>query len=153
MTNKKEKYVRICPICGSTDVSPDFSIPAAVAAGALYMYRCNRCDYVGVLFPEVLVDELPEPEDIKRIKKDYPVMNITYGRGIFALLKYLAPLGFVFSLAMYFTYGQPYGILGVVVYSYLILYAYCRRFRENKILKAAGVGVVFLYVLFCPRFL
>ena len=85
------KYVRICPVCGSIDVSPDLSNPAAVVSGALYMYKCNRCGFVGnsILFPEVPVNEVPEPKNLEEIKR-YPVSEINlYSKG---LLKCMIPM-------------------------------------------------------------
>jgi len=44
--------VRICPKCKSTDVSRDLSA-AAYARGSIFnQYRCNRCGYTGIFFPE-----------------------------------------------------------------------------------------------------
>ncbi len=35
----KEDRIGICPVRNSPDISPDMSVPAAVAYGALYNYR------------------------------------------------------------------------------------------------------------------
>lgn len=85
---------------------PDFTIPAAIAAGALYMYRCNRCDYVSTLFPEFPQSELPQPRNLEEIPKNYQTVDTTFGRGLFALLKILVPLGFIFILIMYLLSGS-----------------------------------------------
>ena len=46
--HKKEVYV--CPRCGSTDVSYDYSINWRNATG-LFPMRCNKCGYVAQIFP------------------------------------------------------------------------------------------------------
>ena len=46
--HKKEVYV--CPRCGSTDVSYDYSIKWRNAT-ALFLMRCNKCGFVAPIFP------------------------------------------------------------------------------------------------------
>lgn len=145
---EEEKYVKVCPACNSIDVSPDFTIPAAIAAGALYMFRCNRCDFVSTLFPEFPVDELPEPIELEDIEKDYQTVDTTFGRGFFTLLKLLAPLGLILSLVMYFLQQNPLFVLGIIVHAYLTLYAYGRSYLNRyRPLKVAGIVVIILYVI------
>lgn len=61
----KEKYVKICPKCGSIDVQTDFSNPADWALGITPRYKCNSCNHESTIFPEVLVDEI---ENYKKTK-------------------------------------------------------------------------------------
>lgn len=58
----KEKYVRICPVCNSTDVVPDMSAES-YARGLLNQWKCNACGHSGLFFPEYT------PEDLKKIKE------------------------------------------------------------------------------------
>lgn len=144
----KEKYVKVCPACNSVDVSPDFTIPAAIASGALYMFRCNRCDYVSVLFPEFPESELPEPKELEEIERNYQTVDTTFGKGFFALLKLLAPLGLILSLIMYFQQQNPLFMLGIAVHAYLTPYVYGRSyFNQYRPLKLAGIVVIILYVI------
>ncbi len=47
-----ERKFRVCPKCRSTDVSRDLSA-AAYARGSIFnQYRCNKCGYTGIFFPE-----------------------------------------------------------------------------------------------------
>ena len=145
----REKYVRICPVCDSTDVSPDFSIPAAIAAGALYSYRCNRCDFVGIIFPEVLLEEIPPLRNLKEIKRSYPIVDVTYGRGYAGLLRFISPFGLILSLLIYANDQQWYNLAMVIVFSYLTLYIAGRRyFDKHRILRIASAIVIILYTLF-----
>ncbi|MFO7966658.1 MAG: hypothetical protein R6U44_03565 [Archaeoglobaceae archaeon] len=146
---EEEKYVKLCPACNSIDISPDFTVPAAVAAGGLYMYRCNRCNYVSTLFPEFPIDELPEPIELEDIEKNYQTVDISFGRGSFALLKLLAPLGLILSMVLYFLQRNPLFILGMLVHAYLTLYVYGRTyFNRYRPLKVAGIVAIVLYVIF-----
>jgi predicted RNA-binding Zn-ribbon protein involved in translation (DUF1610 family) len=58
----KKTYLRICPECNSTDVSPDMSAES-YAKGLLNQWKCNNCGYSGLFFPEYTAG------DIKRIKE------------------------------------------------------------------------------------
>lgn len=55
----KEKYVKICPKCGSTDVQVDFS-NASFAIGSPVSHNCNSCGTVGMVFPEVEESKVEE---------------------------------------------------------------------------------------------
>ncbi len=141
-----QDYVRICPVCNSVDVSPDLSVPAAVASGALYSYRCNRCGFVGVIFPEIPIDEVPEP---RNFEKGYSVLDVTYGRGYLGLLRYLSPFGVLLSIALYLTSSTHFNLLAVILFSYLTLYLFGKKhFDKYRILKIIGIVAVILYALF-----
>ena len=64
---KKEKYLRICPICGSTDTSYDLSTHAAATRFSTSIYKCNECGYSAQAFPEM--DEKTIKEFRKELKK------------------------------------------------------------------------------------
>lgn len=160
---KKEEYVRICLRCNSTDVSPDFS-PEVIAFGGLHRWRCNRCGFFGdsVFFPEVLVDEIPKPKNLKEIKKDHPIENTIDsrelrdlgGRRTQGLWKCYGPIGILISLIFYFAYRQPYNILGIIyglpIMSYFTLYEYGKKYFEKyKILESIGV-IISLYAFLGP---
>jgi uncharacterized Zn finger protein len=57
MVNKKE-YVRACPKCGSINVKTDFSNSVVWSSGANPNFQCKACGHLGIIFPEVLKDEL-----------------------------------------------------------------------------------------------
>jgi ribosomal protein L40E len=55
---KKEKYVKICPKCGSINITPFSGIYAGItsgsagSAGELLIDKCRKCNYKG-LIPEI----------------------------------------------------------------------------------------------------
>lgn len=51
--------VRVCPNCGSTDVSRD-KVGVAAMMGLDFGYRCGNCGYASKLMPEIEPDELEE---------------------------------------------------------------------------------------------
>lgn len=58
--NKKERYIRICPKCGSINIQTDYSNPAVWAYGTSTKYKCNSCGVIGPVFPEILESEITE---------------------------------------------------------------------------------------------
>ena len=155
---KKEKYVRICPICNSTDVSPDFSSPAAIVSGALYMYKCNRCGFIGnsALFPKVRADQIPKPKDLSKIKRNYPLANLTYGRGVSGMWKFFGPLGTLLSLILLFMIPYPVNLFdlfwGMPVFIFITLYSFYRKYFETyKTLKIIGI-IMIIYAFVGPYF-
>ena len=62
--SEKEKYVKICPKCGSINVKVDFSNPVVWTYGTNVKYKCNSCGHLSLLFPEVL------NSNIKNYKKE-----------------------------------------------------------------------------------
>lgn len=103
------KEERVCPKCGSKDVSPDLTRSAYGAGTIFNSWKCNNCGYRGIFFPEVEeVEELEtkeEPED--GVEKEEP--KETKQKGILNLGKFsmLLIIGItVFSLAqLVFNFG------------------------------------------------
>lgn len=54
----KEKFIRVCPFCGSIDVSHEQNPSYIIQATALGGFQCNDCGHHG-LFPEVPTSEIP----------------------------------------------------------------------------------------------
>lgn len=50
MKIERKEEVYVCPRCGSTDVSYDYSIKWRNAT-ALFLMRCNKCGFVAQIFP------------------------------------------------------------------------------------------------------
>jgi ribosomal protein L37AE/L43A len=67
---KKEKYVRICPKCNSTNVAPDSGYIWTIAHGTFSMYRCNDCGFSAnsTLFPEVPLSKIQRKDS--KVKKE-----------------------------------------------------------------------------------
>ncbi len=63
----KKRYVTLCPICGSSNVSNNFSTEAVATGFSSFIYRCNDCGFVAQAFPEV--EESRVEEARKKIKK------------------------------------------------------------------------------------
>ncbi len=59
----KKKYIKICPKCKSIDIGlrPQslwfFGLPPT--------FKCNKCNYIGYIFPEIKLTE----KNIKKFKK------------------------------------------------------------------------------------
>jgi len=63
---KKEKYFKVCPNCGSTNVRPDLSKDMIAWGGSTRM-SCGNCNYSSIIFPEVTNAGLKEfKEKIKQ---------------------------------------------------------------------------------------
>ena len=68
-------YIMICPQCGSTDISPHGNEPGVYnreVASTFSVHVCDKCEHVGVFFPEVPVEKLKEVQKlIEEIKKKH----------------------------------------------------------------------------------
>ena len=65
---KEEKYVSICPVCGSLDIRADNSSPGFVGYGAPLRSICCSCGYSAYVFPEVPESKIEEFR--KNVKKE-----------------------------------------------------------------------------------
>jgi predicted nucleic-acid-binding Zn-ribbon protein len=48
-----KKFVRVCPKCRSMDVSHDMSVEAIARGSVFNNFKCNKCGYTGIFFPEI----------------------------------------------------------------------------------------------------
>src|SRR3989338_3588659 len=55
-----ENYVKICPKCGSTQIVVDFSNPVVWNYGTPPKYKCKKCSYIGITFPEILKEDITD---------------------------------------------------------------------------------------------
>lgn len=49
-----KKFVRICPKCKSMDLSIDLSVQSYARGSFFNQFKCNKCGYSEIFFPEVL---------------------------------------------------------------------------------------------------
>jgi len=142
------RYIRICPICNSSDVSPDLSIPAAVAYGALYNYRCNHCGYTGTAFLEVPAWDLPEVKNVDEISEKFPIINVGYGKGYFRLLRYLSVFGVLFYLVLFVNHLSPYFLIGIALFTLLSAFLFfMRREVRSPMARIVVLIIIGLYVV------
>ena len=47
------KNMRICPKCKSKSVSPDFSLKTFGEKSEFNKWKCNKCGYSSIFFPEI----------------------------------------------------------------------------------------------------
>ncbi len=64
---KKERYVKICPKCGSTDIITSTG-RYFIGGAEVYRDNCKDCGYEGVI-PEIKKSEIEKfKKELKRIK-------------------------------------------------------------------------------------
>lgn len=85
----KEKYVTICPKCGSDDVQGETN-PAYVDAGLFNQFKqCNNCSHHGQIFPEVPKSKVTKnpkkPEEVK----DRQLVEPSLGKGYYKFIHYM----------------------------------------------------------------
>ena len=101
-----------------------------------------------MMFPEVPESQVPKkPKNIKTIKEK-TMVDVTYGRGLSALWKYIYALpGIVTSLIIFIYYKPPLNIIGVVcgfsITTYLIFFAY----RRKLVQKSASLRVFSVFII------
>ena len=52
----KEKFVKVCPKCGSVDYHKESDLSFLAAGSGFFV--CNNCGYSAQFFPEVTIDKL-----------------------------------------------------------------------------------------------
>lgn len=90
--SNNEKYRKICPKCGSTDVQTDFSNPVVWAYGANTKYKCRSCGHISALFPEI------SKYEIKSYKKE---LKKKIGEGVINAKKELVDISSGFSIGLF----------------------------------------------------
>ncbi|MBI2652675.1 hypothetical protein HYX00_04380 [Candidatus Woesearchaeota archaeon] len=111
--SEKEKYVKICPRCGSINIGTDFSNPVVWAYGASPKYKCMKCGYMGALFPEVPESKIKYYKS--RIEKGLKLEKITkepidastgYYVGIWEVILALLSVPFFLIIAVFSFYNE-----------------------------------------------
>ena len=107
-----------------------------------------------MMFPEVPESQVPKkPKNIKTIKEK-TMVDVTYGRGIAALWKYIGPLGIVTSLIIFIYYKPPLNIIGVgygfPITTYLTFFAYRRKLVQKSAFLRVFYVFIILYTFFGP---
>ncbi len=134
---KKEKYVKICPKCKSTDINMDKSNPLQPAMGMPALYICGNCKHTGNFFPEIPLSELEEFETDDKNKpntkkNETPLVDASYGNfEVRFLWKLYAPLTIL--LGIFMTTKEP--ISGIIVTLIGIIIFYIAYIKKRKIRK------------------
>lgn len=124
--------IRICPQCGSDDVEADFTEAAMARAGGSNKWHCNHCDYIGMVFPEVPLSEVPDdPIPVEDLPEREQV-DLSYGKGMRGAWKITGPIGMILSIGGLALALQASQIQMAVVFAFLsvfstILTAYAYR--------------------------
>ncbi len=163
MADVKERWITVCPKCGSTDVSADFSNPVGVVTGRFQNFKiCNHCGYDSMIFPEVPESKVQKPKDLKDVEKR-TLVDVGYGQGVTHFWwKIVGPIGLVLNIYMYlinpFNLSETFLSSVILFYSlplavFIMSYAYGRNYFEKyNVLRILGVimllyGVVGYYLL------
>jgi hypothetical protein len=92
----KERYVTVCPKCGSDDVKGETN-PAYAATGLVTQFKqCNNCGHHGQFFPEVPKSKVTKNPKKANEVKDKQLVEPTLGKGYYNWFKYVAiPLAII----------------------------------------------------------
>ncbi len=127
------KTVKICPRCSSPNVFTDYTSSASVVLGEINRLRCRNCNYSGVLFKEIDVNDLKDHKVVEQseLKGKTEMINTSYGFGI---KPYFYIIGLVTIAAGILILRMQWWIFGVamiVVGLAQILYALLAR-KKNE---------------------
>ncbi len=145
----EEKYIKICPTCGSPDIEADFSNAAAVADGFFYSKRCNNCGYNGGFFPEIPVSQLKKPKNPNEIKNNQYV-DKTYIKGVIGIWKVTGIIVLLFGIFLLFipfmrTFALVFMIpLGTLSSIYGLLY---KNHKNKDFMKVIMIIIILYFVL------
>jgi predicted RNA-binding Zn-ribbon protein involved in translation (DUF1610 family) len=63
----EKKYFKICPKCGSTNITTEFNNAAKISYGAPLDYTCDDCGFSSKVFLEITEEEITNfRESIKK---------------------------------------------------------------------------------------
>ena len=97
----KEKYVTVCPKCGSRDVTFEKQAAYVYTGLSNQFKQCNNCGYHGMIFPEVPVSGVEEQPLKAEEVKDRVVVQTSFGKGYLRYLLYIAiPLAAIVLLVI-----------------------------------------------------
>ena len=124
----KEKYVKVCPRCGSTDVHTDFSNPVVWAYGTPVKYQCKSCGLVSSIFPELAGKEKIQfqkktRQDKDRLKNE-PVVDVKtgYTTGLAEIL--------ILSMAAAFMFFIKIPLVGILFVVIVLVIIYRRKNKK-----------------------
>lgn len=151
MNPSEERYVKICPYCGSTDLS-SHSEPAAVRTGMVdSVMKCNHCGYVGHI-AEISASEVPEsPKPLDELP-ERPMVDKRYGKGIVTgVLKIVGPLMIALSGILFLQRSMKFTLLYLLPQGiFLTLFSFKGKyFQGNTLLKIFAIVMV-LYLFLGP---
>lgn len=87
---KKERYVMVCPKCGSTDIKAETNPAYAITGLVLNFKQCMNCGHHGQFFPEELRAEVRKVPKKREHVKDKTMVEVSFGRGYMKYLLYIA---------------------------------------------------------------
>lgn len=104
---KTKEYIRACPKCDSINVKTDFSNPVVWSSGANPQFQCKACGHLGIIFPELLKDELAKfrsklKQKREKLKeKEMPVdVKTGYRVGMFRIIIFIAAAIIVLGIGL-----------------------------------------------------
>ncbi len=87
---KKERYVMVCPKCGSTDIKAETNPAYAITGLVLNFKQCCNCGHHGQFFPEELRTEVRKSPKKPKDVKGKNLVEVSFGRGYMKYLLYIA---------------------------------------------------------------
>ncbi len=89
-SNEQERYVTICPRCGSKDIIIEQDAIYA-ATGLINQFKqCQGCGFHGSMFPQVKSSEAPKrPRKVKELPKA-EIAQTSFGKGYYKYILYIS---------------------------------------------------------------
>ena len=106
----KERFVPVCPKCGSDDVQSETN-PAYASSGLLTQFKqCNNCGHHGQFFPEVPKSKVTKTPKKAEEVKDRQLVELSLGKGYYKFIHYMI---IIFGTIVLI-------IVGLAIFSYLL---------------------------------
>ncbi|MBW1838884.1 MAG: hypothetical protein JRI49_03030 [Deltaproteobacteria bacterium] len=97
MKEKKERYVAVCPKCGSDDVKMETNPAYATSGLNMQFKQCMNCGHHGQFFPEVPKSKVTKNPKKPSEVKDRRLVQTSYGKANWAYVKYIGlPITLIF---------------------------------------------------------
>ena len=132
----RERFVTICPKCGSMDVQGDTN-PSYASSGLTQFKQCNSCGHHGQFFPEVPESRAPKNPKRPAEVRDRQLVNPSYGQGEVGILRITGPLATISSILI--TLFDSSAVVRMLAILFLLptgIFATAVGFRKEKIAKS-----------------
>jgi predicted RNA-binding Zn-ribbon protein involved in translation (DUF1610 family) len=103
---KKERFVKFCPRCNSTDITILKEIKVLQTGAFPMYYKCRNCGFSLHTFPEIAISKVPELK-IKKMKYA-PTTPVHVGKFIaYGWWKIVGPIGLLICAFLFFSAFNP----------------------------------------------
>jgi len=154
LKKKEEKYVQVCPKCGSVKIRHGFSQAAGAVFGVPDI-ECLNCGHTSKVFPKIPVSKVKEPKKPKDVKGRH-LVNKSIGMGLIGVWVIIGIFGIIFSLGTILFMDSGFiGWISLILAILATIYSfYWKKDKEKTWMKVIFwiILILMLFSLFLSYF-